>query len=117
LFSTSAIAFVSADREFIGRDWIAWLLSQKVPFRIRIKAGEWLRHEDGRQKTCRRLVRFAGVLVQEAAYVALGSACLCRGKRLRRREQAFLIVISSVYQDDIRARIACAGKSRRGSMH
>ena len=33
------IRFVTADREFIGGAWIGWLLRQKVPFRIRIKAG------------------------------------------------------------------------------
>lgn len=69
LFGTSATAFVSADREFIGRDWIAWLLNQNVPFRIRIKAGEWLRHEDGRQK-------------RAGDWFALRS-CTCKKRRLR----------------------------------
>lgn len=53
LFDKQTIRFVTADREFIGRDWLAWLRTEQVPFRIRIKAGkagEWLVHADGRNK-------------------------------------------------------------------
>ena len=49
LFGVGNIRFVTADREFIGGVWVGWLLAQKVPFRIRIKAGEYLSHEDGRE--------------------------------------------------------------------
>jgi hypothetical protein len=48
LFGKERMRFVTADREFIGTDWIGWLLEQKIPFRIRIKAGEKLLHPDGR---------------------------------------------------------------------
>jgi hypothetical protein len=44
------LRFVTADREFIGQQWIGWLLDKKVPFRIRIKAGEYLLHADGTEK-------------------------------------------------------------------
>ena len=37
LFSKETIAFVTADREFIGRDWFRYLRRKKLPFRIRIK--------------------------------------------------------------------------------
>jgi hypothetical protein len=49
LFGNEQIRFLTADREFIGFDWIAWLLQAKIPFRIRIKAGEYLLHADGRE--------------------------------------------------------------------
>lgn len=120
LFGASAITFVTAGREFIGRDWIAWLLSEKVPFRIRIKAGEWLRHEDGRERRASEpLVRLARLCVQKAAVLAVGVARV-RGRqaRLRRGQETFLVLISS-------ARIsrtslpttAYAGKSRRCFRH
>ena len=48
LFGKERVRFVTADREFIGREWIGWLLSEQIPFRIRIKAGEHLTHSDGR---------------------------------------------------------------------
>jgi hypothetical protein len=49
LFGKERLRFVTADREFIGKEWIGWLLSEQIPFRIRIKAGEYLTHPDGRR--------------------------------------------------------------------
>src|SRR5215210_7092404 len=37
LFGPDSLAFVTADREFIGRDWFRYLRREKIPFRIRIK--------------------------------------------------------------------------------
>lgn len=47
LFGTERARFLTADREFIGHEWIAWLMKEKIPFRIRIKAGEYLLHPGG----------------------------------------------------------------------
>src|SRR5215213_5440285 len=35
VFGQDAPAFVSAEREFIGRDWFSYLRRKKIPFRIR----------------------------------------------------------------------------------
>lgn len=37
LFGTDSLAFVTADREFIGRDWFRYLRKKRIPFRLRIK--------------------------------------------------------------------------------
>jgi len=37
LFARETIDFVTADREFIGRDWFRYLRLRKIPFRLRIK--------------------------------------------------------------------------------
>lgn len=37
LFGQDSLDFVTADREFIGRDWFRYLRERKIPFRIRIK--------------------------------------------------------------------------------
>ncbi len=37
LFGKDSLSFVTADREFIGRDWFGYLRREKIPFRIRIK--------------------------------------------------------------------------------
>lgn len=37
LFGPASLSFVTADREFIGRDWFRHLRREKIPFRIRIK--------------------------------------------------------------------------------
>ena len=49
VFGPERWGFVTADREFIGGKWLGWLIGQSLDFRIRIKAGEWLRHPDGRE--------------------------------------------------------------------
>jgi hypothetical protein len=48
LFGRERMRFVTADREFIGSAWIGWLLCEQIPFRIRVKAGTYLLHPDGR---------------------------------------------------------------------
>ncbi len=50
LFGTKCLHFVAMDREFIGYEWVAWLLKKKIPFRIRIKSGEWLQAAHGQEK-------------------------------------------------------------------
>ena len=37
-FSADLINSLTADREFIGRDWFEWLLNKEIPFYIRIKS-------------------------------------------------------------------------------
>ena len=49
-FGKQRVRFVTADRQFIGQDWVGGLLDNQVPFRIRVKAGEYLLHADGSEK-------------------------------------------------------------------
>ena len=49
LFGRQRLRFLTADREFIGREWVGWLLAQRLPFRIRIKAGEYLCDQKGQE--------------------------------------------------------------------
>ena len=37
LFGKDSLSFVTADREFIGRDWFRYLRREKIPFRLRIR--------------------------------------------------------------------------------
>ena len=37
LFDTSSILYLCADREFVGKDWFAYLRRNRIDFRIRIK--------------------------------------------------------------------------------
>jgi Transposase DDE domain len=53
LFGPSRWLFLTADREFIGDEWIGFLLENKLDFRIRIKAKEYLGHPDGRDLPAR----------------------------------------------------------------
>ena len=49
-FGRERLRFLTADREFIGWEWINWLLEQRLPFRIRIKAGEYLSDQKGQER-------------------------------------------------------------------
>lgn len=46
-FGTSSVRLITADREFIGKDWLAWLSQQQLPFCLRIRCSDLLRHRDG----------------------------------------------------------------------
>ena len=37
IFSNQNIAYVNADREFIGKDWLSYLVQKSIPFCIRIR--------------------------------------------------------------------------------
>jgi hypothetical protein len=47
LFGKQSILFVTADREFIGKEWITWLKKEQISFRIRIRTTEYLHNERG----------------------------------------------------------------------
>jgi Transposase DDE domain len=99
LFGTHCLRFVTADREFIGRDWMAWLLSQKLPFRIRIKAGEWLRAKDGREKRAQDWFAPRACACRKQPMLLWGLWVFVGGKRLRRGRSEYLVVISNVAGD------------------
>jgi hypothetical protein len=55
LFCESKIAYLSAEREFLGHDWLKYLLSQPMmPFRIRIRESELL--SNGQHQLSTRVV-------------------------------------------------------------
>jgi hypothetical protein len=55
LFCEKKIAYLSADREFLGHDWLKYLFSQPMlPFRIRIREKDYL--GDGQHKLPTRVV-------------------------------------------------------------
>jgi len=95
LFGTKCIRFVTADREFIGKEWVRWLLKEKVAFRIRIKAGEWLLAHDGTQKRAAEWFAHRACACKLRPMRLWGLSVFVGGKRLRRGRSEFLIVISN----------------------
>ena len=93
LFGKDRIRFVTADREFIGHDWIAWLLKERIPFRIRIKAGEYLEHSDGRERKAWEWFALQGCRCKPKPMLLWGLPVYVGGKRLRYTQ--YLIVISN----------------------
>jgi hypothetical protein len=47
-FGTGSIDFVAADREFASKEWLAYLVKNKIGFRLRIKANTLMTDKRGR---------------------------------------------------------------------
>jgi len=74
-----------------------------VPFRIRIKAGEWLRHEDGRERRASHWFGLRACACKKRRFWLWGLPVFVGARRLKRGQEAFLVVISNEYQSDILA--------------
>jgi hypothetical protein len=92
-FGKERLGLVTADREFIGGEWIAWLLGEQIPFRIRIKAGEYLLHSDGREQKARQWFALRSCRCKPQRMQLWGLGVFVGGKHLRGNE--YLIVISN----------------------
>ncbi len=92
-FGAERLRFVTADREFIGRAWVDWLLDKNLPFRIRIKAGEYLLHADGREKQAAQWFALQACRCKPHALRLWGLRVFVGGKHLHGSE--YLIVISN----------------------
>ena len=57
LFGVSTIRMLLADREFIGAEWIEFLIGKKIPFALRLKENQILHFEDGTSRSFRTLLR------------------------------------------------------------
>jgi hypothetical protein len=57
LFGAASIELLLADREFIGADWVKFLMENKVPFAIRVKQGQCVALADGWLWTIETLLR------------------------------------------------------------
>jgi len=64
-FGVEKIRFLTADREFIGKKWIAFLKDNEIPFRIRIRSNSRIRSARGDQFMAARLI-FRGLPIGRA---------------------------------------------------
>jgi hypothetical protein len=78
--------FLTADREFIGDEWVGWLIEEGLDFRIRIKAGEWLLHPDGRDLPAREWFASRG--------------CKCKPHRMQLWNQHVYVAGKSLYNGE-----------------
>lgn len=103
LFGTDSIDFVTADREFIGKDWFRHLRREKLPFRIRIKENLRVSNARGNKMvTVKNLFRTqkAGVgRVLDGHRRCLGEEVALMGMRCSTGE--YVIVASSEESDEI----------------
>jgi hypothetical protein len=57
IFGYRALAYLCADREFIGKDWFSWLRSQEVDFRIRVRENTKVKNGRAEMVVIHRLFR------------------------------------------------------------
>lgn len=93
LFGKQRIRFLTADREFIGFDWIHWLLYEQIPFRIRIKAGEYLRHADGREQKAKDWFAYRACRCKPKKMHLWDLPVYVGGKHLHEKE--YVVIISN----------------------
>ena len=103
LFGRNSLSFVTADREFIGRDWFRYLLKEKIPFRLRLRENLKVSNARG-NKVVKALNLFrthragAGVLLRGPRKI-LGVEVAVMGMRTAQGE--YVIVASSAPSDQI----------------
>jgi hypothetical protein len=100
IFGYHSIAYLCADREFIGKDWFAWLRSQEVNFRIRVRENTKTTNGRGQVVAIHRLLRSQRIgepLVLERARVIWGLPLFVSGVRLSSGE--YVIVVAPRFTD------------------
>ena len=96
LLGRERLRFLTADREFLGWEWIGWLLEQQIPFGIRIKAGEYLSDHKGEERRAWQWFWRARACRSEQMLL-WGLSIYVGGRRLP--EDQYLIVISNERSD------------------
>ena len=94
LFGFSAVAYLCADREFIGKDWFRYLRRKGIPCRIRIRANTQVTNGRGQRVAARRLFRHCRVGHSEAlrgARLIWGERWYVTGMRLPRGEYVLVV--------------------------
>jgi hypothetical protein len=94
IFGYRAISYLCADREFIGKDWFAWLRSQQVDFRIRVRENTQVRNGRGQLVDIHRLFRAQRIgqpWTLEAARPIWGLPLFISGVRLTSGEYVIVV--------------------------
>jgi hypothetical protein len=94
IFGYHSISYLCADREFIGKDWFAWLRSQEVDFRIRVRENTQVHNGRGQLVDIWRLFRAQRIgqpLVLERARPIWGLPLFISGVRLSSGEYVIVV--------------------------
>jgi DDE family transposase len=94
VFGYSAISYLCADREFIGKDWFSWLRSVGVDFRIRVRENTRVQNGRGQMVDIHRLFRAQRVgepLVIARARAIWGLPLFISGVRLASGEYVIVV--------------------------
>jgi hypothetical protein len=105
LFGKEKVLFLTADREFIGAAWISWLLTSKLPFRIRVKANTMLTHEDRAEQPAVKWFGKRSCRCKSRPMEIWGLPVFVGGKKLKTKDRKgnteFLVIISNEKSHDL----------------
>ncbi len=95
-FGKHRLRLITADREFIGADWLRWLSQQDLPFCLRIRCTDLLTHKNG---TCAQAATFFGraCRCRKLPFTLWNQLVFAAGKRLITGD--WLIVVSNRQAD------------------
>jgi hypothetical protein len=93
LFGAEKSRFLAADREFIGGEWIKWLIEHELDFRIRVKSNTILTHPDGREMSAEEWFGKKSCSCKPERMLVWGQWVYVGGKRLP--DGKYLIVIAN----------------------
>jgi hypothetical protein len=116
-FPNQSFNFITADREFIGHDWIEWLKGKGIPFRIRVKDREYFTSSKGEKQKASKWFHYASCKCKKSPMILWGISVFVGGKRLKTND--FLVVISNKYSDllsdySLRWKIECLFQCFKG---
>ena len=100
LFGVARIAYLTADREFIGKRWFHYLQQKKIPFRIRVRENTQVRNKRGQLVPVWRLFRSQRVgcpLVIDSPRQCWGLKLYFSGVRLQSGEY---VIVAAPRQSD-----------------
>lgn len=98
LFGVGSILYLSADREFIGKKWFAWLMGEGIDFRLRVRNNTQIANGRGKLVEARRLFRGLTInqpLILEKTRRIWGLELWVAGMRLAGGE--YLILVGPKY--------------------
>lgn len=85
LFGAESISSLTADREFVGRDWLKYLNSMRIPYHLRVKENfNAVRH--GKKMKLKQIfghLKHGQSLVLDKIYYVNGEACYLSGSRVK----------------------------------
>ncbi len=109
-FGPDSIASLTADREFIGQEWVGWLLNQDIPFDIRIKSNTGIRH-NGRDCSVKDLfkgVKRGKIRCLKKPFTIFGCDVYLSGgpAKNKKGEDDYFIIASHYYHKGVSKRYA-----------
>ena len=90
IFGKESINYLTADREFIGRDWFNWLNSQGIKFLIRIKSNFILKNDFSYKKKVKGIFRYYSAKTK--ILKLFGTELRIMGKRINSKD---LLIVST----------------------